>query len=160
MKYIYLPVKRNYKIEKQTMFGILQDIINAGGGNTDMKTIGDKYGFSRDERYAVEEYLEKALVFADSEVYRTFLSIVEAEKRNVTAGKLDEPQENAEELDRQKYGEPISISLLQRHFCLGYPKAARIMETLEDCGLIVKDEKGNKYFTCDRQVKSSDAKGN
>lgn len=79
MEYIYLPVKKNYKIEKQTMLGILQDIIDTGGGNADMKTIGDKYGLSRDERYAVEEYLEKALVFADSEVYRTFLSIAEAE---------------------------------------------------------------------------------
>lgn len=147
MEYIYLPVKKNYKIEKQTMLGILQDIIDAGGGNADMKTIGDKYGLSRDERYAVEEYLEKALVFADSEVYRTFLSIAEAEQRNVTAGKLDESQENAEELNRKEDGEPISISLLQRHFSFSYPKAARIMKTLEDCGLIVKDEQGNKFFT-------------
>lgn len=160
MEYIYLPVKKDYKIEKQTMLGILQDIIDLDCGNADMKTIGDKYGLSRDERYAVEEYLEKTLVFAYSEVYRAFLPIAEAEQRNVTAGKLDEPQENAEELGRQKYGEPLSISLLQRHFSLSYPKAVRIMQTLEDCGLIVKDEKGNKYFTCDRQVKSSDAKGN
>ena len=152
MEYIYLSVKRKYKIEKQTMLGILQDIIDAGGGNADMKTIGDKYGLSRDERYAVEEYLEKALVFADSEVYRTFLPIAKAEQRNVTAGKLDEPQENAEELNRQKYGEPISISLLQQHFRFSYPKAARIMKTLEDCGLIVKDEQGNKYFTCNEDT--------
>lgn len=160
MEYLYLPVKKNYKIEKQTMLGILQDIIDLGGGNADMKAIGDKYGLSRDERDAVEEYLEKALVFADSKVYRTFLPIAKAEKRNITAGKLDEPQENAEEFGRQKYGDPISISLLQRHFSLSYPKAARIMQTLEDCGLIVKDEKGNKYFTCDGQTKSSDGKGN
>lgn len=152
MEYIYLPVKRKYKIEKQTMLGILQDIIDAGGGNADMKTIGDKYGLSRDERYAVEEYLEKALVFADSEVYRMFLPIAKAEQRNVTAGKLDEPQENAEELNRQKYGEHISISLLQQHFRFSYPKAARIMKTLEDCGLIVKDEQGNKYFTCNEDT--------
>lgn len=152
MEYIYLPVKKNYKIEKQMMLGILQDIIDAGGGNADMKAIGDKHGLSRDERYTVEEYLEKELVLDDSEVYRTFLPIAEAEKRNVTAGKLDEPQENARELNRQKYGEPISISLLQRHFCFSYPKAARIMKTLEDCGLIVKDEQGNKYFTCNEDT--------
>lgn len=46
----------------------------------------------------------------------------------------------------EKYGLPMSISSLQISLCIGFPYASKIMQRLEDAGLIVQDEKGQKYL--------------
>ena len=63
MDYVYLPIQSGFRIRKSTMISVLNDIIAAENGNVDMREIGAKYGLSRYERRAVEDFLQKYLVF-------------------------------------------------------------------------------------------------
>ena len=57
MDYVYLPIQSGFRIRKSTMISVLNDIIAAENGNVDMREIGAKYGLSRYERHAVEDFL-------------------------------------------------------------------------------------------------------
>ena len=61
MDYVYLPIQSGFRIRKSTMISVLNDIIAAENGNVDMREIGAKYGLSRYERHAVEDFLQKFL---------------------------------------------------------------------------------------------------
>lgn len=65
----------------------------------------------------------------------------------------DVPASGVDEGDMETYqsamsilenGKPTSISKIQRHLKIGYNRAARIVENLEENGVLVKDEKGNR----------------
>lgn len=56
MDYVYLPIQSGFRIRKSTMISVLNDIIAAENGNVDMREIGAKYGLSRYERHAVEDF--------------------------------------------------------------------------------------------------------
>ncbi|MCS7286679.1 MAG: DNA translocase FtsK [Anaerolineae bacterium] len=61
------------------------------------------------------------------------------------------PEEEEDELVREALGllashQRLSISLLQRKLRLGYPKAARLMETLEEKGYVRYDENLRAYI--------------
>ena len=44
------------------------------------------------------------------------------------------------------YGKPITTSILQIKLEIGYNHASRILKRLDEVGLLVTDNKGNKYI--------------
>lgn len=45
-----------------------------------------------------------------------------------------------------RYGKPITTGILQIKLEIGYNHASRILKRLDEVGLLVTDNKGNKYI--------------
>ena len=45
-----------------------------------------------------------------------------------------------------RFGKPITTSILQIKLEIGYNHASRILKRLDEVGLLVTDNKGNKYI--------------
>lgn len=141
MDYVYLPIQSGFRIRKSTMISVLNDIIAAENGNVDMREIGAKYGLSRYERRAVEDFLQKYLVFDKYETYKSYKTLAEGILEIVEADAFKDLKTNTSKNKKVK----ISISLLQMKLGVNFPLAAKIFDRLEERGLIICDENGS-YF--------------
>ena len=141
MDYVYLPIQSGFRIRKSTMISVLNDIIAAENGNVDMREIGAKYGLSRYERRAVEDFLQKYLVFDKYEMYKSYKTLAEGILEIIEADAFKDLKTNTSKNKKVK----ISISLLQMKLGVNFPLAAKIFDRLDERGLIIRDENGS-YF--------------
>lgn len=147
MDYVYLPIQSGFRIRKSTMISVLNDIIAAENGNVDMREIGAKYGLSRYERHAVEDFLQKYLVFDKYEMYKSYKTLAEGILEIIEAGAFKDLKTNMPKNKNDNSFELIKVSilLLQMKLGINFPLAAKIFNRLDERGLIVRDENGS-YF--------------
>lgn len=144
MEYVNLSTGVGTKVEKSKILLVLKDVIDANNGNVDMSAIAAKHRLNRQERRAIEDYLKKYMVFESGEVYKSYKDLAEGLYKCI---ENDLIENNSKETETTQTGiGPISISLLQRRFELGYPAAAKIIERLDECGLLMRTPDKRLYF--------------
>lgn len=144
MEYVNLSTGFGTKVERSKILLVLKDVIDANNGNVDMRAVAAKHRLNRQERYAIEDYLKKYMVFDNGEVYKSYKDLAESLYKRI---KNDLIENNSKGTETTQTGiGPISISLLQRQFGLSYPAAAKIFERLDECGLLMRAPDKCTYF--------------
>lgn len=144
MECVNLPTGVGINVEKTKILLVLQDVIDANNGNVDMRAIAAKHRLNRQEKRAIEDYLKKYMVFDNGEVYKSYKDLAESLYKCIENDLIGN---NSKETETTQTGiGPISISLLQRRFELGYPAAAKIIERLDECGLLMRTPDKRIYF--------------
>lgn len=137
MELIDLPFT-GYKIEKRKINVILDEIIDSKENYIDLAELSNKYLFSLQDKAEIRTYLISTLVIKPSDVF-----CINKEKAREIKEKLN-PTDTSE--NDSCYGKPISISIIKRNFGIDYPQAAKVLERLEESGLVITDGQGNKYL--------------
>ena len=144
MEYVNLSTGFGTKVERSKILLVLKDVIDANNGNVDMRAIAAKHRLNRQERYAIEDYLKKYMVFVNGEIYKSCKELAESLYKCIESD-LFENNSKGTETTQTGIG-PISISLLQIQFGLSYPAAAKIFERLDECGLLMRATDKCTYF--------------